>query len=144
MHHTFLYISLPFLHECLISRFIENVTSNEEIFFPNLYIVPWNSGGFTYIWQSKLLGIIAIDTEGRLIYFLSDVPFSLLKWEIDYTIGLSGTMSFENPFELFSKSNLFRFPEGSQTGITLQYANLQLYANQTSLKVEARLANTLC
>ena len=52
-------------------------------------------------------------------------------------------MSFENPFELFSKSNLFRFPEGLQNGITLQYVNLPLYAIQTSLKVEATLANTL-
>ena len=25
VHHTFSYISVPFLHECLISRFIENV-----------------------------------------------------------------------------------------------------------------------
>ena len=35
---------------------------------------PWNSasGGFAYIWQSKWVGIIAINNEGTQIHFLSD------------------------------------------------------------------------
>ena len=38
-------------------------------------MVPWNSdsGGFAYIWQSEKGGIIAIETEGTQIHFLSDV-----------------------------------------------------------------------
>ena len=38
-------------------------------------MVPRNStpGGFTYIWQSKRVGIIAIKTERTQIHFLSDV-----------------------------------------------------------------------
>ena len=55
----FSYISLPFLHnyDVKISRFVENVTSNDEILFLflNSDMVPSNSTsrGFAYIWQSK-------------------------------------------------------------------------------------------
>ena len=63
--------------KCLISRFMEFVTSNDEILFLslNLDMVPRNStpGGFAYIWQSKWVGIIAIKTERTQIHFLSDV-----------------------------------------------------------------------
>ena len=51
---------------------------------------PWNSasGGFTYIRQSKWVGIIAIKNEGTEIHFLSDalvVVASLdLKVPIDF------------------------------------------------------------
>ena len=38
-------------------------------------MVPRNStpGGFAYIWQSKRVGIIAINNERAQIHFLSDV-----------------------------------------------------------------------
>ena len=36
-------------------------------------MVPWNSGGFVYIWQSMLVGIIGIKTERTQSHFLSDV-----------------------------------------------------------------------
>ena len=38
-------------------------------------MVPWNSvsGGFAYIWQSKWLGIIAINTERTQIHFFNNV-----------------------------------------------------------------------
>ena len=36
-------------------------------------MVPWNSRGFVYIWQSMLVGIIGIKTERTQSHFLSDV-----------------------------------------------------------------------
>ena len=43
--------------------------------FLDLNMVPWNSNseGFEYIWQSKSVGIIAINTERTQIHFLGNV-----------------------------------------------------------------------
>ena len=45
-------------------------------------MVPWNSasGGFTYNWQSKWVGIISIKTEKTQIHFLSDVLVAVARW----------------------------------------------------------------
>ena len=63
--------------KCLISPFMGDVTSDDEIQFLFLYLdmVPRNStpGGFANIWQSKWVGIIAIKTERTQIHFLSDI-----------------------------------------------------------------------
>ena len=91
VHHTFLYISFPFLHDydlkMLISRFIEDVNKQRRNFisqFPSLNMVLWNSapGGFAYIWQSKWLGIIAITTERTQIRFLSDVLVAVASLDL--------------------------------------------------------------
>ena len=77
MHHAFLYIFLPSLHDYdvkigLISRFMDDVLnrSGDQIFFPlvNLDIVLRNStpGEFAYIWQSKWVEIIEMKIEKTL------------------------------------------------------------------------------
>ena len=50
--------------------------------FLNLDTVPRNSisGGFTYNWQSKWVGIIATKTERTQIHFLSHVLVALRRW----------------------------------------------------------------
>ena len=81
VHLTFLYISLPFLHDydvnCLILLFLEDVNRPRRnvILFVNLNMVLTNStpAGFAYIWRSKWVGIIAIKTERTQIHFWSDV-----------------------------------------------------------------------
>jgi len=56
---------------------MEDVYKQRQNFFLFLYLdmVPRNStpGGFAYIWQSKWVGIIAIQTERMQIHFFSDV-----------------------------------------------------------------------
>ena len=58
VHHACLYISCPFLHDY-------------DVKMPNF--ANSTPGGFTYIWQSKWVGIVAIKTEGTPVHFLSDV-----------------------------------------------------------------------
>ena len=71
-----------------LTRFIEDVTSDDEILFLflNLDIVLRNltSGGFAYIWQSKWVEIIVIKTERTQIHFLSDVfaTIASYEWEV--------------------------------------------------------------
>ena len=81
MHLTYLYISLPFLHDYDVK--MPNFTLKEDaikrrrnfIVFLNLNTVLRNStpGGFTYFWQSMWVGIIAIKTKRTQIYFWSNV-----------------------------------------------------------------------
>ena len=63
--------------KCPISLFMEYVNKQQRNFISlsELGLVPRNStpGGFAYIWQSKWVGIIAINTERKQIHFLSDV-----------------------------------------------------------------------
>ena len=82
VHHTFLYISFPFLHDYDVKMpyfaFIEEVNKQQRNFISLSEfgsVVIWNSasGGFAYIWWSKWVGIIAIKTEKTQIHFLSDV-----------------------------------------------------------------------
>ena len=68
----------------LISRFMENVNKQWRNFLAlNLDMVPWNSssGGFTYIWQSKWVGVIAIKTE-RKLYFFSDILVAVASLDL--------------------------------------------------------------
>ena len=71
-----------------LTRFIEDVTSDDEILFLflNLDIVLRNltSEGFAHIWQSKWVEIIVIKTERTQIYFLSDVfaAIASYEWEV--------------------------------------------------------------
>ena len=70
VHHAFLYISLPSLHDydviCLISRFIDNVNirrriSNTLFINLNIYIFKNSTTGeFAYIKHSDRVGIIAL------------------------------------------------------------------------------------
>ena len=71
VHHAFLYISLPSLHDynvkmpnCSFYGGRKLVTSDDEIFllFMNLHMVLRNStpAEFAYIWQSKYIDIIPI------------------------------------------------------------------------------------
>ena len=81
VHLTFLYISLPFLHDYDVK--LPNFTFSggrirprrNFIIFLNLNVVLRNStpGGFAYIWQSKWVGIIAMKTERMQVHFWSDV-----------------------------------------------------------------------
>ena len=68
--------------KCLISHFMEDVTSDDKIQFLFLYLdmVPRDStpGGFANVWQSKWVGIIAIKTERTQIHFLSDILLILI------------------------------------------------------------------
>ena len=88
VHHAFLYISFPFLHEDHVKMpnfafYREKKTSKDEIFFLilNLDMVSNNSipGGFAYIWQNKWVGIIPIKTERTQIHFLS-VALVAVAW----------------------------------------------------------------
>ena len=71
VHHAFLYISLPSLHDynvkmpnCTFYGGRKLVTSDDEIFllFMNLHMVLRNStpAEFAYIWQSRYIAIIPI------------------------------------------------------------------------------------
>ena len=82
VHHTFLYISFPFLQDYDVKMpyfaFIEDVNKQQRNFISLSEfgsVVIWNSvsGGFAYIWWSKWVGIITIKTEKTQIHFLSDV-----------------------------------------------------------------------
>ena len=57
---------------------MEGANKQRQILFVflSLDMVTWNSasGGFAYIWQSKWVGIIAINTERTQLHFLIDVP----------------------------------------------------------------------
>ena len=72
--------------KCLISRFVGDVTSDDEIQFLFLYLdmVPRNStlGGFANNWQSKWVGIIAKKTERTQIHFLSDILIAVASLDL--------------------------------------------------------------
>ena len=74
-------------------RFMDDVNKqlNDEFFF-SLSELPWIwsleilSGGFSYIWQSKWVGIIAIKTIGTQINFLSNVPVAVESLDLKVPI----------------------------------------------------------
>ena len=81
VHHVFLYISLPLLHDydvnCLISRFIDHVNIRRRI-SPTLFKLGYflkNStlGEFAYIKHSDRVGINALKFHRSRSHFLSDV-----------------------------------------------------------------------
>ena len=63
-----------------------DVTSDDEIQFLFLYLglVPTNStpGGFSKIWQSNWVAIIAIKTERTQIHFLSDILIAIASLDL--------------------------------------------------------------
>ena len=81
MHHAFLYISLPSLHDYHVK--MPNFTFCEGrkqamtkfILFMNLDMVDRNSAPeeFACIWQSKWVGIITIETEKMWVHSSCDV-----------------------------------------------------------------------
>ena len=83
VHHAFLYISLPSLHDYdvnyLISRFIYNVNKRRRIALilckPGYFIFLKNPtlGEFAYIKHSDRVGIIALKFHRSKSQFLSDV-----------------------------------------------------------------------
>ena len=56
----------------------------------NLDMVPWNStsGGFTYICQSKWVGIILIKTKRTQIQFQSDVLVAVASLDLKFPTRL--------------------------------------------------------
>ena len=69
--------------------------------FLSVNILPWNSasGGFPYIWQSKLVGIIAIKTERTQIDFLNDVPVAVAS--LDLKVPIESAQALFNLLEVF-------------------------------------------
>ena len=69
--------------------------------FLSLNMLPWNSasGGFPYIWQSKLVGIIAIKTERTQIDFLNDVPVAVAS--LDLKVPIESAQALFNLLEVF-------------------------------------------
>ena len=92
MHHTFLYISFPFLHDYDVKMpnfaFMEDINKEQRNFISLSELgsmVIWNSasGGFVYIWWSKWVRIIAIKTEKTQIHFLSDVLVAVASLNLE-------------------------------------------------------------
>ena len=71
-------------------EYVNKQTSTDEILFLLLHLdmVPRNSApeGFSYIWQSKWVGIISIKTERTPIHFLSDVLIAVAS--LDLTVPI--------------------------------------------------------
>ena len=71
-------------------EYVNKKTSADEILFLLLHLdmVPRNSTpeGFSYIWQSKWVGIISIKTERTQIHFLSDVLIAVAS--LDLTVPI--------------------------------------------------------
>ena len=93
MHHTFWYISFPFLHDYDVKMpnfafYRERKQATTKFQFCSFselkYMVPWNSTlrGFAYNWKSKCVGIIAIKTERTKIHFLSDVLVAIASLDL--------------------------------------------------------------
>ena len=81
VHHAFLYISLPSLHDydvnCLISRFIDNVNIRRQISLtlciPGYFLKNSTLGEFAYIKHSDRVGIIVLKFHRSRSHLLSDV-----------------------------------------------------------------------
>ena len=90
VHHTFLYISFPLLHDCDVKMpnfaFYGGRRQATTIYF-SFWAWIWSlenstSGGFAYNWQSKWVGIIAIKTERTEIHFFSDVLVAVASLDL--------------------------------------------------------------
>ena len=87
VHHTFLYIPFPFFHDhdvkMPISRFMQrrNFISRSELGDGPLK--------YSFIWQSKWVGIIAIKTERTESHFLSDVLVAAASLDLNVPIVLT-------------------------------------------------------
>ena len=76
---------------------------NDEMLFLflSLNMLTWNSasGGFAYIWQSKLVVIIAIKTERTQIDFLNDVLVAVAS--LDLKVPIESAQALFNLLEVF-------------------------------------------
>ena len=94
VHHAFLYISFPFLHDYHVKmpNFAlyreKKKQATTKILILNLDMVSKNSfpGGFAYIWQNKWVGIIPIKTERTQIHFLSVVLVAIASLNLKVRI----------------------------------------------------------
>ena len=100
VHHTFLYISFPFLHDydVKMANFAfyggrKQATTKFYFSYCLLFLdmVPRNStpGGFASVWQNEWVGIIAIKTERTQIHFLSDVLIAVASLDLKVPIILN-------------------------------------------------------
>ena len=101
VHHTFLYICFPFLHDYDVkmpqnSRFMEDVNkqrrnciSLSELEYDHLKF-PFRS----YIWQSKWVGKITITTVITQIHFLSNVLVAVASLDFKVPNRAQGSLWF--------------------------------------------------
>ena len=86
------------------------MASNDQIsfLFLSLNMVTWNSasGAFTYIWQSKWVGIIAVKTKRTQIHFLSDVVVAVVSLDLKVPNIVSDRLSV-------NKMRLSLFPQSA-------------------------------
>ena len=97
VHHGFLYISLPSLHDYDVKMhnftFVENVNTRQQLYFS----FPEPPEKITNSWQIERDGISAIKFEAARLHFSSDVfeavavvvtwaPYCSLKFPIKYPV----------------------------------------------------------
>ena len=90
VHHAFLYISFPFLHDYDVKMPNFAFYGGRKQAKPKFYFSFWawiwsleiQLGGFAYNWQSKWAGIIGIKTEKTQIHFLSDVLVAVASLDL--------------------------------------------------------------
>ena len=95
MHHAFLYISFPFLHDYDVKMpnfaFYGGRKQAKTKFYFSFWAWIWSLeiqlGGFAYNWQSKWVGIIGIKTEKTQIHFLSDVLVAVASLDLKVPIS---------------------------------------------------------
>ena len=129
VHHTFWYISFPFLHDYDVNMpnfafYGGRKQANDEILFLflSLNLIPWNSasGGFAYNWQSKWVGIIAIKTKRTQIRFLSNVLVAVTSLDLKVPIN-KGQHDNSDGSPGSSKTRLDQWKSGQlSTGSCLQ------------------------
>ena len=94
LHHTFLYISFPFLldYDVKMPNFAfyggrkQAKTKFSFSFWAWIWSLEIQLGGFPYNWQSKWAGIIGIKTEKTQIHFLSDVLVAVASLDLKVPI----------------------------------------------------------
>ena len=78
MHHTFLYISLPLLHNYDVNSFNFALYGERQQAEGNFSFLPeLGNGAF-----DKWVGIIAIKTEITKIHYLSEVPVAVASFAL--------------------------------------------------------------
>ena len=84
MHHTFLYISFPFLHDHDVKmpnfEFYGAFFLELDLWSPEIHLQE-GSPTMVYNWQSKWVGIIAVKTETQ-VHFLSDVLVAVASLDL--------------------------------------------------------------
>ena len=107
VHHIFLYISFPFLHEYDVEMpnftfYGERKQATTKFYF-SFWAWTWSleiqlqEGSPTSSWQSKWLGIIATKTERTQIHFLRTFLSPSRRWILKSLINDAWTSSIERP-----------------------------------------------